>query len=121
MNYQVGFFNNGFKFISEEIVFINFEAKTIGFWAINCFGKKKIFERNLNDVVLMQYTGYKDKNHQKIYCNDFVKTPYYGIKKVESNLVQVAINGFYSSNPDGFEIIGNSFLKPDLLSEVKNG
>jgi uncharacterized phage protein (TIGR01671 family) len=119
MIYQVGFLNNGFKFISEEIVFINFETKTIGFWAINCFGKKKIFERNLDDVILMQYTGYKDKNHKKIYCKDVVKTPYYGIRKVSDNLIQVALDGFYTSSPNSFEIIGNSYLKPDLLNEVK--
>ena len=73
------------------------------------------------DVILMQYTGLKDKNGKEIYEGDVVKTSL-GIGKVCMRLgcwfieMQKELGYFHT---DEIEVIGNIYENPELLKEVK--
>lgn len=84
----------------------------------------------LNDIILMQYTGLKDKNG-KLYCqNDLVR--YKGkIYRLIKGTYTFELVGFYESyqdNPNDFfseqayllgEIVGDFYTNPELLNEVE--
>lgn len=79
------------------------------------------------DVQLMQYTGLKDKNGKEIYEGDILKL--YNIKKEPYNRIvkwhvggmwwahenDAFYMGFYKPN-ENFEIIGNIYENPELLT-----
>lgn len=88
------------------------------------------------DVILMQYTGLKDKNGKKIYEGDIVYAPanksYSAIKQGEYRCHYSEYGdghvGFYSEGEDGFaeglypdgkiyEVIGNIYENPELLNK----
>ena len=95
---------------------------------------------DIEDMILMQYTGLKDKNGKEIYEGDIVKVKLYKgeeekyfIGKVEyfgSNFIVDADNnseyhvydldGFgidYRYNLEDCEVIGNIYDNPELLKE----
>lgn len=88
------------------------------------------FTRKNGDVILMQYTGLKDKNG-KLYCqNDLVR--YKGkIYRLIKGTYTFELVGFYESyqdNPNDFfseqayllgEIVGDFYTNPELLNEVE--
>jgi uncharacterized phage protein (TIGR01671 family) len=103
-------------------------------------GYFKIFFQNcqpINQIVLMQYTGFKDKKGKEIYEGDIVKSTleynaYTGMKsEIYGGQVYEVIwknakfklsplpmkNHFFSWND--LEVIGNIFENPELL-KVKN-
>ena len=73
-------------------------------------------------VIAMQYTGLHDKNGKEIYEGDIVKDPNDVIEKVEWDNENVRFN---ANTPavlnrrmmDTFEIIGNIYSNPELLTE----
>ena len=95
---------------------------------------------DIEDMILMQYTGLKDKNGKEIYEGDIVKVKLYKgeeekyfIGKVEyfgSNFIVDADNNseYHIYDLDGFgidyryhledcEVIGNIYDNPELLEE----
>lgn len=80
------------------------------------------------DFLLMQYTGLKDKNGKEIYEGDIVKIrDYYAeVGVVEYNPPRFNIFDNDDSTTDFdnikwkyFEVIGNIYENPDLLSKLK--
>ena len=84
---------------------------------------------NIDDVILMQYTGLKDKNGKEIYIGDIVEAWSEGFKHIGE--VRKRVDGLYIIYPayhNGFwglkpndagettvEVIGNIYENPELL------
>jgi len=76
-----------------------------------------------DNIILMQYTGLKDKNGKEIYEGDIVLIDYYGTPRKlvvrwedessgDSNLL-VGFSGAYEHG----EVIGNIYESPELLEQ----
>ena len=116
--------------MSRDFVFINFITKTMGFYAINSLGEKKIFERDMDNFPIMQYTGLKDKNDVEIYESDIIKAIWSKdcdeyianeewIGDIFFNYGSFDINGEWCVSLNCFngtlEVIGNIYENPELL------
>lgn len=81
------------------------------------------------NIILMQYTGLKDKNGKEIYEGDIInpaKAKYkdYRIIKWESvEDLEESYTGFdiYPSYTKKFEVVGNIYENPELIKEASNG
>jgi len=70
-------------------------------------------------VILMQYTGLKDKNGKEIYEGDIVivhPENKYGRRVIEIDLYE----GFNHGDGGNFEIIGNIYENPELIKQQTN-
>ncbi|MFR2887928.1 MAG: YopX family protein [Clostridium butyricum] len=83
-----------------------------------------------NDVILMQYTGLKDKNGTEIYEGDIVKYTselengifevkygccrFYGLW-IEATFMDITTDLFYLGCSNELEVIGNIYKNPELL------
>ncbi len=88
---------------------------------------EELYDVYLSEVVLMQYTGLKDKNGVEIYEGDVLFHPLQGRRKVfypysktvASYGLRNIDNGFGSTLQDShavWEVIGNIYEQPELLS-----
>lgn len=81
------------------------------------------------NYILMQYTGLKDKNGKEIFEGDVIKTNWYHVKDI-IQLVTITTRGVMQGNPDknsidsiysnqerDFEVIGNIYENPELISK----
>jgi len=82
--------------------------------------------RSPKQLILMQYTGLKDKNGKEIYEGDVVK---HSVEPIEINQIEFH-NAQYHLEPHGLslcdeyeivEIIGNIHENPELLKEGCDG
>lgn len=97
----------------EEILFLDTSI-------LNDGRNQEIYD--FDDIILMQYTGLKDKNGVEIYEGDILRIYDDFNAKVFYNLrfssFEVATTGnsvgFYSKS--GLEVIGNIYENPELLS-----
>tara|TARA_Y100000310_G_scaffold198469_1_gene198502 strand:+ start:922 stop:1308 length:387 start_codon:yes stop_codon:yes gene_type:complete len=79
----------------------------------------------LEDVILMQYTGLKDKNGVEIYEGDIVVHSFSG-RIIDKVTFEYGM--FYAANKDlywyaihnGCEVIGNIWENPELLKEKRD-
>lgn len=77
-----------------------------------------------NDVILMQYTGYKDMNGKEIYEGDIVRyyDDIYEVKWMWAGFyIHSLQNGFdeLATNENFVEVIGNIYENPELLNDEK--
>ena len=79
------------------------------------------------DIDLLQYTGLKDKNDEKVYEGDII-TFRYGQSYIKTEVTSISIYGlhlgtfgFYGQirQRNTIKIIGNVYESPELLEEKK--
>ena len=80
---------------------------------------------DIEDMILMQYTGLKDKNGKEIYEEDIVKATYFGKQVV--GIIKYWLGCFIIENLavsdnqifvfDHIEVIGNIYENKNLLEE----
>lgn len=102
--------------------------RVTGFCFDDPVGDVEVFDEEVNDYrcynskkkecVVLQCTGYQDKNSDDIYFGDIVKCDY------NAPVLLVESTGFYwhineLCAPDLMEIIGNKFENEDLLKRIK--
>lgn len=92
---------------------------TLDFWFQACLEVGTNPFRTRPNLIMLQYTGLKDKNGKEIYQGDIL-LDFKGDKRV----VEYIDNGFWCSYPNGDhyfpatehrEIIGNIYENPELL------
>ena len=83
-------------------------------------------DKDNSDIILMQYTGLKDKNGKEIYEGDFIGWPGTGLHyeiEFEDGAFKIAHSGtvyewicFYKRRGEEVEIVGNIYENPELLT-----
>jgi hypothetical protein len=82
------------------------------------------------DVVLMQYTGLKDRNGKEIYEGDIVKWDSVGLGVIgwlscgfshdqRNKRSPIGVNHLHPNYTEEYEVIGNIYENPELLKEGK--
>ena len=88
----------------------------------NIFYGGAIDAHNKGEIILMQYTGLKDKNGVEIYEGDIIKNPLYDVNYVveyyEDGFVgwgKDRRDGCYLITDEDIEVIGNIHENPELI------
>lgn len=116
------------RFVQNDKDFLNRKGCNIGEVALTPKGEVIFYEdteggmvkHKYNDIVLLQYTGLKDKKGKGIYTGDIVQHE-------NSNPVEVFIGHLGELQPfafhntaQGWEVIGNIYEHPHLLQPNDN-
>lgn len=104
-----------------EVMMINFEDKKVKLFNHNT---QESYIRNLDEVLLLEYAGFKDNNGKEIYEKDIVHC--YGGEYFEGKWefdVEFVMDNFVNDcfalgKSENIEIIGNIFENPELLPSL---
>ena len=121
------------KSAKKMIQSVNYALDMFGTSFYWMFGYREPEAVNLDDFVLMQYTGLKDKNGKEIYEGDIVKWQRAKNKQYHNAEIIFQDGCFCFSTPflhyvihnlsflEGLccEVIGNIYENPELLKETK--
>lgn len=95
------------------------------------FSEEELFGVYLHEVILMQFTGLKDKNGKEIYDGDIVEYKDFsngmylfkeqpkarGVIKINNLLNGIYLKGLGTFKGDKVEVIGNIHDNPEILKE----
>lgn len=102
----------------REIKFRAWDGKEMTDVPVNHSGYRlnELLEGISDNYTLMQYTGLKDKNGVEIYEGDVMDSPRGNIA-----IVYEIATGFFGNfrdgeNPEYYEILGNIYENPELLT-----
>ena len=105
--------------IFDNLRFNYAEDDTVSY-DITMFGVSSSTAYQAKNVILMQYTGLKDKNGKEIFEGDYIKSDHRWITD-KGILVEWVNGGFdifcdsdYGVDPEYCEVIGNIYENPEL-------